>query len=115
MRRSLTRPERLASTRDIRAVFRSGDQYRGNGMKLFVMPNHGPINRVVVVPAKGFRTAVARNRCRRHGKEAYRALKNELETGFDLVVLCYTGDYSFAERQTELSRLLEKASLLQEH
>lgn len=84
-------------------------------MKLFVMPNHGTLNRFVVVPAKGFRTAVARNLCRRHGKEVYRALKPELATGYDLVLLCYQGDYSFAERRTELSRLLRKASLLQEN
>ena len=84
-------------------------------MKLFFMPNYGTLNRVVVVPAKGFGTAVARNKCRRHGKEAYRALKPQLATGYDLVVLCFPGDYSFAERQTELSRLLRKASLLQEH
>ncbi len=115
MRKSLTRQERLASNRDIRAVFRKGEAYRGRGMKLFVLSNDRDHNRVVVVPARGFRTAIARNLCRRHGKEAYRALKPELHTGFDLVVLCFPGEYSFAERQTELSRLLMKGDLLQEN
>ncbi len=112
MRRSLTRAERLTDRRDIRAVIGVGQRVRGTGMRLHFVANGRAQNRIVVVPVKGFGNAVRRNRCRRHGKEAYRALKHRVRTGFDLVVLCFPGDYSFAERCNQLSNLLLKADLL---
>ena len=81
-------------------------------MRLTYLPNRLDLTRVVVIPARGFRTAIARNLCRRHGKEAYRALKDSITAGFDLAVLCFPGEYSFAERRNQLSCLLEKARLL---
>jgi ribonuclease P protein component len=112
MRRSLTREERLRSRSDIQRVFRSGKSVRTNGMKLLFLPNGRSFNRIVVVPTRGFRTAVERNLCRRRGKEAYRALKTETIGGMDLVILCYPGEYSFAERRNQLSCLLSKANVM---
>lgn len=112
MRRSLTREERLRSRAEIREVFRAGRSVRAGGMRLAYLSNGRTYNRIVVIPAKGFRTAVERNLCRRHGKEAYRALKDEIETGYDLAIVCYPGEYSFAERRNQLSSLLQKARLV---
>lgn len=81
-------------------------------MRLTYLPNERSYNRIVVVPVRGFGTAVARNLCRRHGKEAYRALKTDVDQGYDLVVVCYPGTYSFAARRDQLSSLLRKARLL---
>jgi ribonuclease P protein component len=81
-------------------------------MRLSYLPNGRSFNRIVVVPVRGFGTAVARNLCRRHGKEAYRALKGDTMRGFDLVVVCYPGTYSFAERRDQLSSLFRKARLM---
>lgn len=83
-------------------------------MRLTYLPNDRTNNRIVVVPARGFRTAVERNLCRRHGKEAYRALKPDVRIGFDLAIVCYQGNYSFAERRNQMSRLLSKARLMRE-
>lgn len=84
------------------------------GMRVSWLPNGRDENRIVVIPARGFGTAVERNLCRRHGKEAYRALKTELVTGYDIAVLCYPGAYSFAERRNQLSSLLRKANLFRD-
>ncbi len=80
-------------------------------MQMHFLRNTLSYNRVVVVPSKGFGNAVKRNKCRRHGKEAFRAQKHEIEPGFDLVFLCFPGEYSFAERLNQMSRLLKKAEL----
>lgn len=93
-------------------MFRCGGTVRTQGMRLSYLANEREANRVAVVPARGFGTAVRRNLCRRHGKEAYRALKTEIRSGYDLVVVCHPGEYSFAERRNQLSRLLRKACLL---
>ena len=90
-------------------MYRLGKSVSTSGMRLGYLPNERDVNRIAVVPARGFRTAVQRNLCRRHGKEAYRALKTDVPTGYDLVIVCYPGDYSFAERRNQLSRLLRKA------
>ena len=90
-------------------MFRHGNSVSTIGMRLAYLPNERDVNRIVVVPARGFRTAVQRNLCRRHGKEAYRALKADVATGYDLVIVCYPGEYSFAERRNQLSRLFAKA------
>ena len=106
-----TLEERLRSRAEIQRVFRSGRSVRTNGMRLAYLPNDRPQNRIVVVPARGFRTAVERNLCRRHGKEAYRALKADCSVGFDLAIVCFPGEYSFAERRDQLSSLFTKAHL----
>jgi ribonuclease P protein component len=111
MRRSLTREERLRSRAEIQRVFKTGKSVRTGGMRLAYLPNGREYNRIVVVPVRGFRTAVQRNLCRRHGKEAYRALKPDIEQGYDLAIVCYPGEYTFAERQNQLSSLLRKAHL----
>lgn len=80
-------------------------------MQLHLLRNQLPYTRMVVVPSKGFGNAVKRNRCRRHGKEAFRAQKDEIKSGFDLVFLCFPGKYSFAERVNQMSCLLKKAEL----
>lgn len=80
-------------------------------MQIHFIRNRLSYNRIVVVPSKGFGNAVKRNRCRRHGKEAFRAQKEEIKTGYDLVFLCFPGEYSFAERLNQMSRLLMKAEL----
>ena len=112
MRRSLTREERLRSRTEIREVFRAGATVRIGGMRLTYLPNGRSLNRIVVVPARGFGTAVERNLCRRHGKEAYRALKAQMNQGFDLVFVCSPGHYSFAERRNQMSSLLSKAYVM---
>jgi ribonuclease P protein component len=80
-------------------------------MRLHIRPNGLMYNRIVVIPAKGFPNAVQRNLCRRHGKEAYRAQKEQLQCGYDLAIVCFPGEFSFAERLSQLSRLIEKADL----
>ena len=81
-------------------------------MRLSWKPNGLAQTRVAVMTARGYRTAVERNLHRRRGKEAYRALKPDIRTGFDLAVVLFQGHYSFAERRNQLSGLLERAHLL---
>ena len=81
-------------------------------MRIGCRPNAREFNRVVVIPAKGFRTAVARNRCRRQTKEAFRALKPGLVTGFDIVIVAYNGDYRYSDRLKQLAGLLTRVHLM---
>jgi len=82
-------------------------------MRLVCMKNGRAFSRVVVIPAKGFPTAVARNACRRQTKEAYRALKPGIASGFDIVIVAYQGDFRYSDRLTQLAGLLTRTHLLE--
>jgi ribonuclease P protein component len=111
MRRSLTREERLRTRGEIRQVLNRGKRVGVQGMRMSYLLNDQHFCRVVVIPARGFGTAVRRNLCRRHGKEAFRALKEQIVPGYDLAIMCFPGDYTFTDRLNQLSSLLTKARL----
>jgi ribonuclease P protein component len=76
-----------------------------------VLPNSLAVNRAVFVPVRSYPCAVARNRARRLLRECWRLGKSELAGGHDVAVVLFPGSDSFAERQTQLVRLLRQAGL----
>ncbi|NBF41129.1 MAG: ribonuclease P protein component [Spirochaetes bacterium] len=112
MSESLTRDERLRRRSEIRRVFEHGRNFSCRGLRLRIMENALPYNRVLVAPVKKAGNAVNRNRLRRAGKEVYRRLKPRLDGGFDLAFVVYPGDYSFSERLEQFQRLLRDARVL---
>jgi ribonuclease P protein component len=112
MRKSLTKRERLKTRAQIDRVFASGKTAKCKGMRLAAAPNDLDIVRVSVIPARGHRNAVARNRTKRLGKEAFRLVKHQIVPGHDVVVVCYPGDFTFADRQEQLAELLARTDLL---
>jgi len=73
-----------------------------------------PYNRICFTFAKGFKGAVARNRSKRLGREAYRLIKSRLSGGNDLVLLIYqeTKEKVFlSDRLNQLESLFKKAGL----
>jgi len=94
-----------------------------SGVKLFFLANGLPHNRIVITFARKYGNAVQRNRARRLGREAYRLMRGELATGYDVVLLIYprtTGKESakpagsLAETTEQLKTLFRKAGMWQE-
>lgn len=79
---------------------------------MFVLRNGLPHNRIVFTFSRKFGNAVARNRARRVGREAYRHIHGQVENGFDLALLVYPGQDSFAARIEQMRVLFSKAGLL---
>jgi ribonuclease P protein component len=115
MRRSLTRQERLRGASRIQEVLSSGQKVGCPGAKLLFRENGLDYSRVVFIPTRKARTAVERNRTRRLGKEAFRQIKQGVKAGYDLAFILYPGDYTYEERFQQISSLLGKAGLLEEH
>ncbi|MDR0589580.1 MAG: ribonuclease P protein component [Spirochaetaceae bacterium] len=105
------RKERLKRRDGIRDVFKRGKSVTCSGAKLFFIKNGLPYNRIVFTFSRKYGNAVQRNRSRRVGREAYRHIRKELKTGYDLVVLAYPGNDSFARRMEQLAVLFSKAGL----
>ncbi len=111
MKKSLTRRERLRTTGDIRALFKSGQRTESHGLKLLFAKNGSDVNRMAVIVARGCGGAVRRNREKRITREAYRDVKNDLRPGNDLVFVVGRFGLSYAQRRETLSGLLQRADL----
>ena len=83
------------------------------------MANDLPINRIAVSFVRKYGNAVQRNRARRLGREAYRLMKDQLKSGFDLILLMYPARVneagadrgSLAASSEQLKTLFGKAGL----
>jgi len=108
------REERLKKGSDIKEVFGRGRRVGCRGAKLFVLENGLAGNRICFTFARGFAGAVRRNRAKRVGREAFRALKPGIAGGHDLVFLAYPEDAGAqpADRAGQLRHLLSKAGLM---
>jgi len=74
---------------ELTRVFKKGRVVSCSGVKLFFLANDLPHNRIVITFARKYGNAVQRNRARRLGREAYRLMRGELATGYDVVLLIY--------------------------
>jgi ribonuclease P protein component len=83
-------------------------------VKLFVLRNELPRNRICFTFSRGFGTAVERNRVRRLGREAYRNLKPGLRCGFDFILMVYPDNsgLTFTGYKEQLRFLMVKAGVL---
>ena len=110
------RQEKLKKRNEIQEVFKrrkavsvqSGEQ---PGAKLFFHKNGLSYNRIAFTFSRKFGTAAERNRAKRLGREAYRHLRSEIKTGYDLVLLIYPGNDNFSFCMTRFENLLGRAGL----
>jgi len=113
------RKEHLKRRVDITRVFRKGRAVSCTGVKLFFLANDLPINRIAISFVRKYGNAVRRNRARRLGREAYRLMKDQLKSGFDLILLLYpigvneagVNRGSLAASSEQLKTLFGKAGL----
>jgi len=85
-------------------------------MKLFILKNGLPHNRIAFTFTRKYGNAVERNRSRRLSREVYRDLKSELITGYDFLLLAYPSeekDDDFEDREVQLRDLFGRAGLFQ--
>jgi len=108
------REERLKKRADIQGVFRRGKSVASRGAKLFFLANGLSRCRIAFTFSRKFGNAVARNRARRLGREAYRLRSGLLKAGYDLVLLVYPGGVdTLAERRRQLDTLFERAGFFE--
>jgi len=117
--KGFSRKEHLKKRVDINRVFKKGRVVSCPGTKLFFLANEAPCNRIVITFTRKYGNAVQRNRARRLGREAYRLMKGELNTGYDMVFLTYpkpadaaSKSGSLAETSEVLRALFNKAGII---
>jgi ribonuclease P protein component len=111
MRKSLTRSERLKSKADFARVFEKPDVRSGcRGAKLVARNNGLETGRFAVTLVRKYGNAVQRNYARRILKEIYRNTKQDLPTGYDIIVVLYSGDYDYHDREQQFTKLIRRAN-----
>ena len=110
MRKSHTRAERLRSKADFAPVFDNPDVRSAcRGAKLVAKRNNLETGRFAVTMVRKYGNAVQRNYARRVLKEIYRNTKQDLPTGYDIIVVLYSGDYGYHEREQQFTKLIRRA------
>jgi len=109
-----SRKEKLKGRNEIREVFsrRKGGGASCKGAKLLTLGNTLPYNRIAFTFSRKYGNAVQRNYSRRLSREVYRLLRNDLRTGYDMVLLVYPGQDVFSVRMGQMRELLSRAGLL---
>ncbi len=116
MRRSLTKTEIIRKKEEINRIFRQGHSVSCMGMRLISLNNNLGFDRIIVIPAKHFGTAVERNKARRRAKEVFRNYKGRISSenpvedeGHDYVLLLYPGKVStFSLLESGFIELLDR-------
>ena len=109
-----TRGERVKRSEEIQNLFKNGKRITIHGAKLFLSPNDLGKNRIAFALPRNYGNAIKRNRCKRLSREAYRKLKAQLQTGFDMIFLVYPGNDVYETRCAMLHSLVQKAGILKE-
>ena len=111
-KKSLTRKERLCKRSDLKHHFKNAKKIRYKGVTLLYLETGCTYNRIAIIARKGFKNAVIRNRQKRLAKEAYRNLKADMKSGYDLIIFVVPENYSYKEYVLIIKFLFFKAHII---
>lgn len=109
--------EHLAKTKEFRKAYKEGVAFRRGALVIYKLRTGRERNRIgFVVAARLVKRANKRNRIKRLLREAYRTSKNQIKTGFDLIIAVKkdlgTG-FTSAESKRLFLDLVKQAGLLE--
>jgi ribonuclease P protein component len=81
----MLKPNVLRKKKDFTAIYNKGKSIGERYVVLFTRKNNLEYNRTAFLASKKVGNSVSRNRARRLMKESYRDLKQNLDSGYDLI------------------------------
>lgn len=112
MRRSLTKTNIIRKKEEIDRIFKDGDKFSSQKMRLIALNNGLNYDRFIVIPVKHYGNSVERNKIRRQTKEIFRKWEGRLiessdNLGVDIVLVVYPGKVSsFSLLEANMKSLL---------
>lgn len=102
----------LKKNRDFQRLYRNGRYAASKSLVIYMQPNYLEINRIGITASKKCGKSVKRNRIRRLIRESYRMLQNNIEPGYDFVIVARKADEkktpTFQQIQKEMRFLLKR-------
>ncbi|ANW99934.1 ribonuclease P protein component [Thermoclostridium stercorarium subsp. thermolacticum DSM 2910] len=77
----------IKSNREFQNVYRKGKYAVSKSLTVYMLPNNLDFNRIGITASKNYGKSVKRNRIRRLIRESYRAIHENLKTGYDFVIV----------------------------
>jgi ribonuclease P protein component len=97
---------------EIRDILSTGKSNSVRGMRVIWLDNGLGHPRMGIALKRGFGRAVDRNRAKRLVRESFRLLDPALDCSCDMVFQVFPGTDTYAERSSQMARLLLNAGLL---
>ncbi len=108
-RATLGRRQRLLKAGQFRAVYRARARSGDGRLVAYARPNGLDTSRLGVSVGRRCGGAVERNRIKRLLREAFRRARDDLPTGYDVVLVPLGRDYTFAEVDRRVRALVPEA------
>jgi len=106
----------IKNNREFQNIYRRGKYAVSKALTVYMLPNNLQINRVGITASKNYGKSVKRNRIRRLIRESYRAIHENLKTGYDFVIVARKREENdkpdFHKIYKELRYLLKKLDVL---
>jgi ribonuclease P protein component len=103
---------RVKKGSEIRDILKTGKSNSLRGMRIAWRDNGLGHLRMGIALKRGFGRAVDRNRAKRLVRESFRLLRPALDSPCDMIFQVFPGTDSYAERSSQVERLLQNAGLL---
>ncbi len=113
----MRRPEVLRKNKDFSAIYSRGKSLGDKYVVVFYRDNHLDYTRTAFLASKKVGKSVQRNRARRLMKESYRNIREEIQTGIDIVIIARNtiNDASLVQVRKSLINALKRAKLIEEN
>ena len=108
-RATLGRSQRILKTSEFRAVYAARARAGDGRLVVYARANGLAVTRLGVSVGKRCGDSVRRNRIKRLIREAFRQVRAEFPSGYDVVVVPVGRDYSFTEIDRGIRALLPQA------
>ncbi len=109
----MEKQNRLNKDSDFKKVYDRGKSYANKYLVIFFLKNNLDYNRVGFVTTKKLGNAVKRNLYRRRLKESYRLYQDNLNTGYDIILLFRSRipDIGYKEIDSALKHIFSLAGI----
>lgn len=109
----MLKPDVLRKKKDFSAIYNRGKSVGEKYVVLFFRKNNLPYNRTAFLASKKVGNSVKRNRARRLMKESFRALKQNMPTGYDLIFIARNTiiDLKCADVEKSMEAAIKKSGI----
>lgn len=113
----MKKTETLKKNYEFRRVLTKGKYYTGKYIEVFIIKNNKKINRIGIAVSVKIANAVGRNRIKRQIRENYRLLENNINIGYDFVILWKKNlpikEATFYNVKNDMNKIFEKIGIIE--
>lgn len=115
----MNKTETLKKNYEFRRVLTKGKYYTGKYIEIFIIRNNKKINRIGIAVSVKIANAVGRNKIKRQIRENYRLLEDNINIGYDVVILWKKkvpiNKATFYNIKNDVNKIFEKIGIIEKN